>query len=305
MRLAVRDRGPLLAASVAALTIVAWTIVPRAGASQTIASAASGISLAVNAKGEALITYTAQGRQRHLLAWGALNAIAPTPSRTQVAFSLDYAGGYSKYHRAYWKSFKSVCLPYDGPVLAWKVAACRAPDGTYWALQSWQRTLPNYGVAASGRSASRELHLSHWTGALAILSITPDRIPAKHDEVFGTFTLNAVGVYGFKTSRTGVPGDTFGRNIYLDTFDSAYGAGWRRENSFLTHAPGGTFCYSFSRHGSHPNGDGTKYRATAEGPGVTPDVMWSADASGRLSAAAHRQVMTQLRALHDPKCRTG
>ena len=32
-------------------------------------------------------------------------------------------------------------------------------------------------------------------------------------------------VFGFRSTPAGVPLDTFGRNIYVDTFDSAYGAG--------------------------------------------------------------------------------
>ena len=57
--------------------------------------------------------------------------------------------------------------PYDGPPLAWLVKACKAPDGSYWALQSWQRLKPNYG----GTRGAWELHLSHWRGAPAQLVI--------------------------------------------------------------------------------------------------------------------------------------
>ena len=284
----------LLGALAGALAVVPW-----AAASQPIDTGATGVTLSVNSKGEALVTYTAHGKLKHVLAWGAVNALAPSAGGKQVAFSLDYAGGFGKYHKAYWKTFGGSCAPYDGPPLAWEVAACKAPDGSYWALQAWQRGLPDYGVSASGRSAETELHLSHWTGALPVLSVTTDHVPGKHDEIFGTLTLNGGGVFGFKASSSGVPLDTFGRNIYLDTFDSAYGSGWKRENSFLTHGPGGSFCYSFSPHGSHPSGDGTKYRATVEGPGVTPDVEWTGDASGPLSAAAHKQILAELEALHD------
>ena len=28
-------------------------------------------------------------------------------------------------------------------------SACRARDGSYWALQAWQQALPNYGLAAT------------------------------------------------------------------------------------------------------------------------------------------------------------
>jgi hypothetical protein len=44
-------------------------------------------------------------------------------------------------------------------------------------------------------------------------------------------------VHGFRSSRFGVPLDTYGRNIYLDTLGSGYGGGWKRENSFLAHRP--------------------------------------------------------------------
>ena len=82
--------------------------------------------------------------------------------------------------------------------------------------------------------------------------------------------LRRRGVYGFKSTGRGRPLDSYGRNIYLDTFDSAFGKGWHRENSFLTHHRGhtlGDFCYGFFPHAGHPSGQGTKYRATVEGPG--------------------------------------
>ena len=46
------------------------------------------------------------------------------------------------------------------------------------------------------------------------------------------------------------------------------------ENGFLVHRPTGVFCYGFYRHEGRPSGEGTRYRATVIGPGVTPDVTW-------------------------------
>src|SRR5262245_7042329 len=146
----------------------------QAWASQLVDRNASGVKLAVNAKGEALMTYSAGGKLKHVLAWGAVNAIAPTQARKQVAFKLDYAGGYGKYHNDYWKTFGSACSAYDGPPLGWLVKVCKAPDGSYWALQSWQRALPNYGVAATPKQSVWELSLSHWTGDVAVLTIKTD-----------------------------------------------------------------------------------------------------------------------------------
>ena len=159
---------------------------------------------------------------------------------------------------------------------------CKAPDGSYWALQQWQRELKNYGVPSTGENAAKELRVSHWTGGLPVLEITTDRSNQGLDHLFGTFKYAGKGVYGFASTSAGVPKDSFGRNIYVDTFDSAYGSGWKRENSFLTHATNGSFCYLFAKHGEHPTGDGEKYRATVIGPGVTPDAMWSGKPAGTL-----------------------
>jgi hypothetical protein len=256
-----------------------------AGASQLIDRNATGVKLAVNGKGEALVTYTSGGKLKHVLAWGAVNAMKPTPEATQVAFKLDYSGGYGKYKRPYWQTFDTDCGHYSGPALADLVAVCTAPDGSNWALQAWQRDLPDYGVAPTPQQASMELHLSHWTGALPVLIVKTDWTYKTFNHLFGSFEYGGAGVHGFRSTPAGVPLDTFGRNLYVDTFDSAYGTGWRRENSFLTHGPNGTFCYGFYPHGSHPAGNGTEYRATIVGPGVMPDMMWEGAAPAPYSAA--------------------
>src|SRR5689334_2395696 len=146
----------------AAALVAAALLAQSASASQLIDRNAHGVTLAVNRKGEALVTYTAAGKLKHVLAWGGVNAIAPTRARAQVALRLDYAGGWGKYRSLYWKSFAGSCLPYDGPPLAWLVTACKAPDGSYWALQAWQRMLPDYGAAATPEQSAWELRLSHW-----------------------------------------------------------------------------------------------------------------------------------------------
>jgi len=282
---------------------VAAALASTANASQLIDRNAHNVKLSIDAKGEALVTYTAAGAVHHVLAWGAVNAIAPTRSRAQVAFRLDYAGGWGKYHREYWKTFRGSCGTYDGPALAWLVTACKAPDGSYWALQSWQRDLPDYGVKPTPSESVWELRLSHWTGALPVLTIHMGWAWAQWDRLFGSYTYDDAPVFGFAATSVGNPLDTFGRNIYVDTYDSAYGSGWHRENSFLTHTGTGTFCYSFNPHGSHPSGKGTKYRATVEGPGVTPDVMWEGAPLGSYNKGAAAAPDQLVAGLHDPKCR--
>jgi hypothetical protein len=274
-----------------------------ANASQLIDRNATGITLAVNTKGEALMTYRTHGVAKHVLAWGAVNAIAPTRARAQVEFKLDYAGGWGKYHSLYWKTFKGSCGAYDGPALAWKATACKAPDGSYWALQAWQRTLPNYGVAPNAPQSAWELRLSHWTGDLPVLTISTDWAWHQWDHLFGTLTYGNDPVFGFRSTRGGNPLDSFGRNIYVDTFDSTYGAGWKRENSFLTHTNTGVFCYSFNPHGAHPAGKGTEYRATVEGPGVTPDVMWQGDSPGTYDRGLDQEANAAISELGDRQCK--
>jgi hypothetical protein len=257
----------------------------------------------VNAKGEALLTYRVAGKVKHVLAAGAVNAIAPTTARKQVEFKLDYAGGWGKYHRDYWKTFGANCGAYDGPALQWFVTGCKAADGSYWAVQAWQRMLPNYGLAPNATSGVWELRLSHWTGEIAQLSISTDWAWHQWDHMYGTFTYDGKPVFGFKSEASGNPLDTFGRNLYLDTFNSAYGTGWKRENSFLTHTGTGAFCYSVNPHGSRPSGKGTRYRATIIGPGVTPDVYWEAAAPGTYDRDADLVANDAIAQLGDKQCR--
>ena len=248
--------------------------------SELIDRNARNVRLAVNASGQALLTYRRGARVRRVLAWGAINAIAPTRSRPQISFRLDYAGGWGAYRRPVWRSFRNSCGRYTGPPLQWLVTACTARDGSHWAVQSWQRMRPNYGLDPTPKQAVWELRLSHWSGPTAVLDIKLDWAYRRFDHLWGTFSYLGNPVYGFSVTPTGAPLDTFGRNLYVDTFNSAYGRGWKRENSFLAQNPRGNFCYGFYPHGNRPSGKGERYRATIIGPGVTPDMFWESNAPG-------------------------
>src|SRR4051794_31009488 len=174
-----------------------------AWASEIVARNASRITLKANAKGEALVSYSEAGKAKTLLVWGAVNAIPPTTARAQLAFRLDYAGGWGKYRSAtYAKTFADGCARYDGPPLALLVTACRAPDGSYWALQSWERMLPNLGLDPWTPAQSVwELHVSHWSGPLPELEIHLDWVNTqKARHVFGRLSYLGVAVHGFKTT---------------------------------------------------------------------------------------------------------
>jgi len=240
---------------------------PTSSASEIIDRNAHAVRLGVNANGQALVTYNkAGGRAMHVRAWGAIDARQPTTSRPQVRFRKDYSGRY-------WTSFRNQCRAYDGPKLAFQVAACAAPDGSYWALQSWRRTLPNFDARSHSGLGTWELHLSHWSGATASLDAWTDWVyGGRFHHLFGRLTYDGKPVYGFSATRVGSPLDGYGRNVYVDTLDSRYGKGWRRENAFLAHQPTGVFCYGFYKFSPRGPGNGAKYRLTAIGPGVTPDV---------------------------------
>jgi hypothetical protein len=297
-----RRRVRFRAALVLAFALTAAVSATAASASALITRNAQDVTLAVNAREQALVSFRVAGRLEHVLAWGAVNAIAPTPNRRQVEFELDYTGGAHTYHTAYWKSFRSRCGSYDGPQLAWNVAACKAPDGSYWALQAWQRELPVYGVQPTPAQAVWELRLSHWTGPPPVLWVSTDWAWRRFDHLYGRFTYRGQPVHGFHSSRGGNPLDTYGRNVYIDTFDSAYGTGWHRENGALTHNPTGVFCYSLNPHGAHPAGKGSRYRVTVIGPGVTPDVMWDGISPGRFNRTREARARRELASLGDRLC---
>ena len=274
------------------LVLVASVTAASAFGSAIIGRDVSQPTLSVDRQGNAYVSYRVGGRTVKLQAWGAINARTPNRNVPQVKFQIRYG-----------QSGRGVCLRYDGPPLAWLVKACKAPDGSYWALQSWQRLKPNFG----GTTGAWELHLSHWRGALAQLVVYQNWAVGGVRHIFGRLTYDGVGVYGFSSTGRGNPLDSYGRNVYVDTFDSAFGKGWHRANSFLTHHNGNTlgdFCYGFFPHAGHPSGQGTKYRATVEGPGVTPDVLWAADDAGPFDPGVQSRMQALERSWGDPKCRT-
>jgi hypothetical protein len=251
----------------AAVALCLFLILPAtASASQLIDRNPSDVQLSVNARGQALLVYRAHGSLHRVVAWGAINAHTPNPKVPQVQFRKDYSGRS-------WSSAGSACGPYTGPRLAWFVTGCQAPDGSYWAVQAWRRTLPNFDGRPTSRLGARELHLSHWTGESAKLEAWTDWVyGGRYHHLFGRLTYAGRPVYGFSTTKVGSPLDDYGRNIYVDTLDSRYGKGWRRENAFLAHRPTGVFCYGFYKFSPRGPGNGSKYRLNVVGPGVTPDV---------------------------------
>jgi hypothetical protein len=263
---------------------VALVLPGPAASSQTIGYDAKNVTLAADGSGRALVAFTSGGQRRSVLAWGAIDARAPARTVPQVEFELDTRGG----------AVRNTCKPVKLQ-LAWFVAACRASDGSYWALQSWQRLLPNGGATPTPDRAVWELRLSHWTGALAKLTVGLGWSYRRFVQMYGRYTYRGKPVFGYRV-RNGVPLDGYGRNIYVDALDSDVGKGWKRVNSFLAHSPVGAFCYGFFPHGGRL-GVGKRFRATVIGPGVTPDVMWEGAPPSRYSSSVDQAADAHLASL--------
>ena len=256
----------------------------------------SFLSLQVNAKGEALVSYRRpDGARRDVLVWGAINARTPDPNREQVRFKYDYTGGLHKYGRRVLGRFRNLCQPYDGPKLARFVTACKAPDGSYWALQRWQRLLPMRGFDPwKPNQAAMEFHLSHWSGPIAQLEVSPNwTYGGQWQGLFGRLTYAGLPVFGTRTPSASKR-DSYGRYVYIDTRNSVYGPGWRHDAGKVLHLRNGAFCYSFVPQtpppgypDSAPRGPavGDLHRVTVMGPGVTPDVQWEGAPLGPYDSA--------------------
>jgi hypothetical protein len=280
-----RPRSALLALAALALPLAAGLVLasPTTASRPLYDANVKLLGFKVNGKGEALVSYRrSDGSLRNVLVWGAINARHPAEGVPQVQFKFDYAGGWGRYRQGkYWQRFVNRCGPYDGPALPLLVAACKAPDGTYWALQAWHRRLPNLGFDPwLPYHTNLELHVSHWSGSLPVLEVYPNwTYGGRWQGLFGRLTYLGVPVHGFSATDKGVPKDFYGRNLHIDTLNSVYGAGWKREAGILTHKGTGTFCHSFvpqkpfawyPSQEMRPAAPGERYRVTVSGPGVTP-----------------------------------
>jgi hypothetical protein len=198
--------------------------------------------------------------------------------------------------------FHDGCAKYTGPAVPWLVAACDGPDGSFWAAQSFRQPLPHLGFTPwTSAQRMRWLELSHWTGPVPQLTVGQDWVyGGKFREIYGRLMYLGLPVYGLHTTQYGAPTGGYGSLVYLDVLDApAYGPGWRRENSFVTHKASGGFCYGFytfdpTKGGyRHPAGAtarrgpgvATEYRLTAHGPGVAPDIGWTGAALGPYDSA--------------------
>ena len=274
----------------------------RRRASDRLGLNASHVRLAVSEDGKrALVTYRAGGKTRHALVWGACNALPPSQTVPQVRFKIDWTGGWETYGHTVWRQLRQRLPAVRRPaarrarrrvqgarrlVLGGAALAAEPPAPRLPAVQGGPDRLGARRLALDGRAraarGARRLGLQR-AGAQPLR-------PA--DSTAASRCTASTPCKG-----TGAPQDRYGRSLYIDTLDSAYGAGWKRETSIVFRNPTGVFCYSFwpthdvSLPGqpARPAGYGSAYRIEVLGPGVTPNLVATVDDPGRGTRTTRRR----------------
>ncbi len=254
-----------------------------------------------------------------MLAWGALDALRAGPERSAAAVqaATTPAAGASTARVGYWRTFKNVCRPYDrAGARPTRVAACTAPDGTHWALQSLAAacsrfsastpssppTWPGSCTSRTGRSRS-PCSRSHRTGRMA----------ARSQGLFGRLLYDGKPVHGFSDADAQSE-TTHTRATSTSTRSTrptarAGNATARRlthvgQRRLLLQLRTALRAASRAIRASRAfPARGERHRVTVMGPGVTPDVQWEGAALGSYDRAGRRRVQLALRL--DPRTRCG
>lgn len=143
---------------------------------------------------------------------------------------------------------RDASFPTTAASIPMALAVRQTRNGSFWALQAWHR-IPSEGV---------ELRFSRWKGAPTLLTLDAVCCKWRSENVVGKASFHGRAIYGYRATRTGVPLDKYGRNVYLDTYR---GGKWRRMMGILTHRPTGRFSLWI-----RPHWQGTEYRGTIIGP---------------------------------------
>ena len=236
-----------------AAVIAAAVLAPSATASQLIDRNASGIRLKVSRDGKAMLSYPRGVYDRHPRAGTGtfshgrrdLNARHPGKARKQVQIQARPAPRGCGHRSA------------ESSASGTPAARMTAQDPQSTSSPPARRRTARTGLSRSGVGRSRTSASRPGGGNSAFgpstSHIGPVRSPSskgytdwswsgRFHHIFGRLTYLGRPVHGYRTTkRYGARLDKYGRAVYLDTFGSRYGPGWRRENSFVTHKPTGVF----------------------------------------------------------------
>ena len=214
----------MLRPAIAAVIAVALLAPASATASLKVASWARNPTLKVGARGAAEVDWTSGGR------------------RHSVVIARNGSLRYGKHVKG-----RDASFPTTSVSIPMALAVRQTPNGSYWALQAWRRL----------RTGPLELRFSRWKGEPTLLTLDAVCCKWRSENVVGQATFHGRPIFGRHATRTGVPLDKFGRNVYLDT----YRGGWRRMMGILTHRNTGRFSLWI-----RPYWRGTAYRGTIIGP---------------------------------------
>jgi len=197
-----------------------------AQASVKVADWARDPSLRVDAAGNAEVNWTTgDGRRLSLVIDGS--------------GALHYGGRLGS---------ADVSRPTADAAVPWAVVVRRAPDGGFYALQSWRRLV----------DGPLELRFSRWRGDATKLTLRTICCKWGSENVEGNASFHGRPIFGFEATPQGSPLDPYGRNVYLDTFR---GGRWQRMMGILAKRPTGSFSLWIRAVWS-----GSAYRGTIPGP---------------------------------------
>ena len=283
-----------------AILVGATVTVPSAAcASYLLTRNATNIALQVNGRETAKISFRApSGARKSVLLWGAVNTQGVGPHH--LDFRIDRSGGWSSGRVNPRRPFRDRCAAYDGadsiPFLTAPI--CKAPDGSYWAVQKYQYTggPMNDGGLVGSPKFPWQVRVSHWTGSIARIDVGSDWTYAhRYHHIFGRVLYHGANPFGGSARVNGACTSRLCRNISIDTLDSDFGSGWRRASSILVNAPNGQWCFAFvNRGGGTGRSRVNKYRVYLSGPGVSPDPLIEFDGPGNVYNAARQTQMVAL-----------
>jgi hypothetical protein len=220
-------------------------VVPASAASILVAENAHDEALRVDLAGNAEVSWIASDGERHSLVVARSGAL-------QIGGRLVGADAS--------RAIATVAVPLLQTIR-------QGRDGTFYALQAWQR-LPGAPV---------ELRFSRWRGLPTQLTLQAICCKWGSENIQGTATFHGRAIFGNHSTPKGVPLDPFGRNVYLDSYR---GDRWQRMMGILTHRPTGFFSL-WIRHFWL----GSQYRGTMIGPNwgwtLAPDAEAEARSSRR------------------------
>ncbi len=288
-----------LLGAVAAFASAIAAIPGTSSASYLLARNALNVELRVDDRGLARVSYDrASGDHHAVLLWGALNARGSGPKGRD--FRIDRSGGAVSGRADPAEPFPSACRTYDGrdavPFLVAPI--CKASDGSYWAVQSYQYTGEpmNDGGLVGSPTFNWQLRVSHWTGRMATVEVGSDWTYAhRYHHIFGRVRYQGANPFAGASRANGACISRSCRNISIDTLNSDFGPGWRRASSILVNAPNGQWCFAFVDRG-HGTGrsKANLYRVYLSGPGVSPDPLVQFNGPGNTFDPGAQARMTAL-----------